>query len=114
MRSIFIVVLVAVAAWGSEREACKRLAPRYHAKTEVRLWDSTRVDLLNAEYAIEVDWPEKWAEAIGQSLYYAALTDRKPGIILLVDNLKDQSRYVYRCQTICEKYDIKLWLEYVE
>ena len=38
---------------------------------------------MSSEYAIEVDWSEHWAEAVGQSLYYAAATGRKPGIILL-------------------------------
>ena len=41
------------------------------------------VDCLSSEYAIEVDWSEHWAEAVGQSLYYASATGRKPGIILL-------------------------------
>jgi hypothetical protein len=41
------------------------------------------VDCLSPEYAIEVDWSEHWAEAVGQSLYYASATGRKPGIILL-------------------------------
>jgi hypothetical protein len=41
------------------------------------------VDCLSPEYAIEVDWAQHWAEAVGQSLYYASATGRKPGIILL-------------------------------
>jgi hypothetical protein len=41
------------------------------------------VDCLSPEYAIEFDWSEHWAEAVGQSLYYAGATGRKPGIILL-------------------------------
>ena len=85
-------------------EECRRLAPEYNAKLEVRLWDGTRVDLLNDEYAIEADWPQKWAEAIGQSLYYAELTGKKPGIILLVKDFKAERRYIYRCQTVCAKF----------
>jgi hypothetical protein len=42
-----------------------------------------RVDCLTDEYAIEVDWTGKWAEAIGQALYYSWATGRKPGIILV-------------------------------
>lgn len=41
------------------------------------------VDCLSPQYAIEVEWAEHWAEAVGQSLYYASATGRKPGIILL-------------------------------
>jgi hypothetical protein len=42
-----------------------------------------RVDCLSTEFAIEVDWAEHWAEALGQSLYYAGATGRKPAIILI-------------------------------
>lgn len=40
------------------------------------------VDCLTDEYAIEFDFSKKWAEAIGQSLYYASQTYRKPGYSL--------------------------------
>jgi hypothetical protein len=50
---------------------------------EKHLPSGGRVDCLAAEYAIEVDWANHWAEALGQSLYYAGATNRKPGIILL-------------------------------
>ena len=43
------------------------------------------VDCLNPEYAIEVEWAQHWAEAVGQSLYYAGATNRKPGIILFCE-----------------------------
>lgn len=42
-----------------------------------------RVDCINDEYAIEVEWNKDWYEAVGQVLYYAAVENRKPGIILL-------------------------------
>jgi len=96
-----------------ETVEAERIAPKYNAEIEVRLWDSTRVDLLNDEYAIEVDRPSKWAEAIGQAGYYAELTNRKPGIILLVSDMKRESKYIYRCQTVCAKWGIRLWLETV-
>ena len=97
-----------------EVEECQRLAPKYNATTEVVLWDSTRVDLLNDEYAFEVDWSRKWAEAIGQSLYYAELTGKKPAVILLIKNKKAETRYIYRLQTVAAKYNIKVFLEQVE
>jgi len=67
--------------------------------------------LLNDEYAIEVEWPRKWAEAIGQSLYYAAVTNRKPAIILLIKDKRSESRYIYRLQTVAAKHNIKIYLE---
>jgi hypothetical protein len=53
---------------------------------DVHLKTGGEVDCLNPEYAIEVEWTKHWAEAVGQSLYYAGDTLRKPGIILLCDS----------------------------
>ena len=92
----------------------KRIAPKYNAEVEVRLWDLTRVDMLTKEYAIEVDWAPKWAEGIGQALYYAQVTGKKPGVILLIKDIKKEARFVYRLQIVAAKYDIKVWLEKVE
>ena len=33
------------------------------------------VDCLSPDYAIEVEWAHHWAEAVGQSLYYAGATN---------------------------------------
>lgn len=45
--------------------------------------NGTHVDCVADDYAIEVDFSGKWAEAIGQSLMYAAELERLPGIILI-------------------------------
>lgn len=59
------------------------------------------VDCLSEAFAIEVDWADKWAEAIGQSMYYAAETGKKPAIILLCRSSSQRdvglcTTYVYR------------------
>jgi hypothetical protein len=88
---------------------------RYTSKEgiEVRLYDGTRCDYVNAAYAIEIDWAPKGYEAVGQSLYYSIVLNRKPGIILLVKDWAAEKAYVYRTQTICAKYGITLWVERV-
>ena len=45
--------------------------------------DGTRCDILTDTHAIEVDFADKWAEAIGQSLNYAMQTGKKAGIVLV-------------------------------
>jgi hypothetical protein len=112
--SLILTLALTSTSLAGEREEQARLAPKYHAEIEVVLWDQTRVDLLNDEYAIEIDFSVKWAEAVGQSLYYAALTDRKPAIILLIKDFKKETRNIFRCQLLCELYKIKLYLEPVE
>lgn len=99
----------------SETEWCLFLAEKYGALVEYRLFDNSRVDLLNSKYAIEADWGTKslkWAEAIGQSLWYSLNTNKKPAIILLVTN-KDRTTMsnIYRCRTVCASCGIVLFIE---
>lgn len=77
-------------------------------KMEYVLPDKTRIDCLTDEYAIEVDFSKKWAEAIGQSLYYAQITGRKPAIGFIVEDGDD--RYIKRVKTVSEKFEIKIIL----
>lgn len=77
-------------------------------KMEYVLKDKTRVDCLTEKYAIEVDFAKKWAESIGQSLYYAEQTGRKPAIGLIVG--KKDKRFVKRITTLTKKYKIKLFI----
>ena len=81
----------------------------YHCKGEIEhtLPDRTRIDCLNTAYAIEYDWGKKWAEAIGQSLYYAAMTNRKAGIVLIV-NERTKSRYLKRIRKAIEANRLKI------
>lgn len=59
------------------------------------------------EYAIEFDFANR-AEAIGQSLYYGIMTDRKPGIVLILEKDSDV-RYLKRLETVAERFDIRVW-----
>jgi len=86
----------------------EKIAEKNDWEQEVVLWDGTRVDLVSDTRAWEVDWPVKWAEAIGQALYYVEVTVKEPGIILLVRDMDRERRYVYRCAVVCAKYDIRL------
>jgi len=43
------------------------------------LSDRTRVDCLTDTHAIEIEFANKWKEAIGQSLHYSLMTGKKTG-----------------------------------
>jgi hypothetical protein len=75
---------------------------------EYRLFDKTRVDCLTDDYAIEVDFAKKWAESVGQSLYYADVTGKNPGVGLIVG--KKDKRYLKRLNRLAKKYDIKVFV----
>lgn len=78
---------------------------------EVRLEDSTRVDCLTSEYAIEFDFGSKWAEAIGQALHYSQETGRQGGIVLILEKEQDY-KYWKRLNKIIEQghLNIKTWV----
>ncbi|ERP98406.1 hypothetical protein Q669_19050 [Labrenzia sp. C1B10] len=59
--------------------------------TSVQLPTRTEVDCVSEDLAIEVDFSEKWAEAVGQSLYYASELNLRPGIILICKEAKTSS-----------------------
>ena len=82
---------------------------RVGGEVEYVLENRTRVDCLTEEYAIEFDFARKWAESIGQALYYALETDRKPGVVLIIEDPKDE-RYLERLLEVSEEYEIKVWV----
>ncbi len=53
---------------------------------EYRLDDGTRVDCLTDTHAVEVDFARKWAESIGQALYYGLQTGKRPGVLLILES----------------------------
>jgi len=76
--------------------------------TEFILPDRTRVDCLTDDYAIEVDWAKKWAEGIGQSLFYAEMTNKKAGVALIVG--ENDQRYLKRINLIAGKVKVKVFI----
>ena len=95
-----------------EAEHTRRLAVQYDAQSEVVLWDKTRADLVGSTWVGEVDWAPKWAEGIGQALYYSIVMDRQPVLFLLTK--RGEERFVYRAQTVCAKYKINLIVVWVQ
>lgn len=75
---------------------------------EYRLSDKTRVDCVTKTYVAEFDFAPKWAEAVGQSLYYSKMTGKKPAIILIIE---DEGDFVYfnRAKVLADDNDIALW-----
>ena len=76
--------------------------------TEYHLDDGTRVDCLTDQYAIEFDFAPKWAESVGQALYYALMTGKRPGVVLIMESEGD-GRYLVRLNALAERYNIKIW-----
>lgn len=76
---------------------------------EQSLPDRTRIDCLTDEYAIEVDFARKWAESIGQSLYYAEIIEKKPAVGIIARDDKKDKRHLRRLALLAKKYNIKIF-----
>lgn len=82
--------------------------------TEYILPDKARVDCVTETHAIEFDFAQKWAESIGQSLYYANVLQKEPGIVLIIEDRAKDQRYINRLQSVANKQGIKVWLMHPE
>jgi len=59
-----------------------------------------RIDLVTSEYAIEIEKAKNWKESIGQSLWYALNTNKKPAIILILETESDYKHLIQLQTTI--------------
>src|SRR5574344_654377 len=71
-----------------------------NGKAEVILSDKTRVDCVTNDYAIEFDFAKKWAESIGQALYYGEKTGKQAGVVLIMS--RNDKRYLNRLKTVAD------------
>lgn len=76
-------------------------------ESEVVLPDKTRADCITDTHAIEVDFANKWQEALGQSLWYAMQTGKKAGIMLILEQPKDNKFWI-RLNTVIETYKLPI------
>ena len=67
------------------------------------------MDCLTKDYALEFDFAHKWAESVGQSLYYSIMTKRQPGVVLILTKFTDII-YLKRLEAIANKEGIKIFV----
>ncbi len=109
--ALIILLSISVPSLGAERDYQDLWCNQNHGEVEFRLPDATRVDCLTETHAVEMDFGRKWAEAIGQSLYYASCTGKRAGVVLIVDKDKD-GRYLRRLNEAITyaKLPIDVWV----
>jgi hypothetical protein len=112
MKLLILISLVIIPLLGH----ANRLESDYQnewcqGKKEVVLEDRTRVDCLTNTHAIEIEFANKWKEAIGQSLHYSLMTSRKAGIVLIMRKPTDQ-KYMESLESVINKNNllIDIWL----
>jgi hypothetical protein len=112
---IFIgMLLITACLFSQERQResyyQQRFAEAVNGETEVVLSDRTRVDIVTDTHVIEVDFAEKWAESIGQSLHYEGMMATKKAGVLLVIEGKNEERFLDRLVGVAAKHGIDIWV----
>lgn len=84
------------------------IAKQMDWEAEVRTSIGTRCDLVSDTLAIEVEWPSKPYEAVGQSLSYAQLLDKQPAILFLQRDQSDRKFVQDRVGKVCDRLAIQI------
>lgn len=88
-----------------------RVCLKWKGTEKYVLDDGATVDCLTDEYAFEFDYSNKWAKALGLSLYYSMKTGKKPGILLIMDESSSQD-HLEKLQKVVKQFrlDVKIWI----
>lgn len=117
-----ILVLITGIAWGlASLPVAAEQAPMKEAdyvrefcrgEIEHVLSDKTRVDCLLENEAQEYDYGKKWAEGIGQALWYAMNTGRRASVVYIIRDDSDR-RGLARAEAIVEHYGLPVTIHRV-
>lgn len=75
---------------------------------EYRLRDKTRVDCLTPTMAVEFDFANKWAECIGQAIYYGRQTNRQAACVLIIENQEKDQKYLNRLRRAAYRKGVRV------
>jgi len=74
----------------------------HSGETEKVTEEGTRCDCLTETHALEMDFADKWYEAVGQSTYYSHQLEKRAGIVLILESADDK-RHWQRLLNLIEK-----------
>ncbi len=104
LTSIVLILFTAVDSFAAHAHPEKyyqvRWCSQHNGQAEVVLADKTRADCITETHAIEFDFGKKWAESVGQSLYYSLQTGKRAGIVLILESPADQKYWIRLNSTI--------------
>jgi hypothetical protein len=105
--TLTLAASLGAARLNSEAHYQEIAAKKYSGQTEVTVPDGTRCDIVTETHAIEVDFADKWAEAIGQSLNYSFQLNKKAGILLILEK-PDDERHLIRVESIIKHFKLTI------
>lgn len=110
---LFILLLFSFSSYAIEKESyySKKFCNEISGDATIILEDKSSPDCVTNTHVFEVDWADgmKVYEAIGQSLYYASQTDKKPGILLLIRKDKSE-KYIRKIREVIRHFNLEIEL----
>jgi hypothetical protein len=109
LMTVLFVICLSINAYADkmyERDYQQIWCDDNKGQVEVVMSDGTRCDCLTETHAIEFDFGKKWAEAIGQSLNYSRLTNRRAGIVLIIS--EEDLRFWNRMNAIITHFNLPI------
>ena len=114
-----ICVIITAQAWAQRAQKEDYYAQLWcesqGGQSEAITSQGTRVDCLLPDYAVEVDFDQKWAEGLGQALHYGVEMNRKPAVLLIMKDHdgKDRSKYSERLQSTIDGANLGVKVFYI-
>ena len=107
---IFVIIFLFPFEILAKRGQPEKWCTENNGQVEVALPDGTRCDCVTDTHAIEFDFGNNWAEAIGQSAYYSLQTEKRAGIVLILETVKNR-KYWMRLNITIQHFNlpIDLW-----
>lgn len=107
--SLILVILPASAKrLHPEVEYQKAWCEKRGGVMEYKLSDKTRVDCLLPNMAVEFDFANKWAECIGQAIYYGRMTNKQAACVLIMENEDKDLKYLKRLRRAAYRKGVNL------
>lgn len=117
VKVIFYVVVLAIFCGGGEalalyeRDIAKPWCDEMKGISQ-RLKGGTEVDCVTDAVAYEIDFAKKWAEGLGQALFYSSETKRKAGVALILRSAAEV-RFVDRLKQAIEYHGLDVSVELI-
>ena len=94
----------------SEAEYQKEWCAKHNGEIDYKTQEKTTVDCLTDTYSVELDYAEKWVQAMRKSRDHSLSTGKAPGVVLILQNSADE-KHLFKLRQVVEKrrLGIKIW-----
>lgn len=81
----------------------------FKGKVNVVMKDGGTADCITEEFAAQIDFAPNWKDAVAQSVLNAIQTDKKPAVVLIIENPERELRYLQQLKKVTGHLDILMW-----